>query len=44
VNEEERLSELTEEERAAMNALPADFIERILRGERPVTDPTTFAN
>lgn len=38
------LPELTAEERAAMNALPKDFIERILRGERPVTDPTTFAN
>ncbi len=38
------LPELTDEERAAMNALPPEFIERCLRGERPVTDPKTFAN
>ncbi len=38
------LPELTTEERAAMDSLPADFIERIIRGERPVTDPDTFAN
>jgi hypothetical protein len=38
------LPELTPEERAAMNAIPADFIDRLLRGEHPLTDPTTFAN
>lgn len=38
------LPELTEEERKAMESLGPEFIERILRGERPVTDPTTFAN
>lgn len=30
------LPELDAQEKAAMNALPADFIERILRGERPL--------
>jgi hypothetical protein len=40
----ESLPELTAEEKAAADALPADFVERILRGERPVTDPDIFAN
>lgn len=30
------LPELTPDERAAMDALPVDFIERVLRGERPL--------
>lgn len=30
------LPELSPEERAAMDALPPDFIKRILRGERPI--------
>lgn len=34
-----RLPELTDAERAAMNALPPDFIERIIRGERPLGKP-----
>lgn len=38
------LPELTDEERKAMESLGPDFIERIIRGERPVTDPDTFAN
>jgi hypothetical protein len=38
------LPELTPEEKEAMNKIPADFIDRIFRGERPITDPTTFAN
>jgi hypothetical protein len=38
------LPELTPAERAAMDSLPADFAGRVLRGERPVTDPDTFAN
>lgn len=42
--DEETLPELTEEERKAMESLGPDFIERVLRGERPITDPTTFAN
>lgn len=33
------LPELTAEERAAMDALPPDFVERILRGERPLGPP-----
>jgi hypothetical protein len=40
----DQLPELTAEERAAMDGLPKDFLLRIFRGERPVTDPTTFAN
>ncbi len=35
---------LNADEQAAVNSLPADFIPRLLRGERPLTDPTTFAN
>jgi len=30
------LPELTDEERKAMDDLPDDFIDRILRGERPI--------
>jgi hypothetical protein len=32
----DKLPELTEEERAAMNTLGDDFIARILAGERPI--------
>src|SRR5262245_13536465 len=34
--EPEKLPQLTEEEKAAMNALGPNFIDRILAGERPV--------
>src|SRR5262249_48256636 len=34
--EPEKLPQLTEEEKSAMNALGADFIDRILAGERPI--------
>lgn len=34
--EQEKLPELTEEEKAAMKALDTDFIDRILAGERPI--------
>lgn len=34
--EVDKLPELTEEERAAMNTLGDDFIDRILAGERPI--------
>ena len=30
------LPELTDEEKAALNALPSDFVQRILAGERPL--------
>lgn len=30
------LPELNEAERKAMNSIPPDFIDRILRGERPI--------
>lgn len=42
--EPDRLPQLTEEEKAAMNALGIDFIDRILAGERPIPpkdDPKT---
>lgn len=38
------LPELSEADKEACYSLPADFMERIFRGERPITDPTTFAN
>ena len=38
--EAELLPELTDEERAAMNSLPPDFIDRLLRGERVITRNT----
>jgi len=34
--ESDKLPQLTDEEKAAMNALGPDFIDRILAGERPV--------
>jgi hypothetical protein len=34
--EQDKLPQLTEEERAAMNTLGDDFIDRILAGERPI--------
>jgi hypothetical protein len=34
--EPEKLPQLTEEEKAAMNSLGTDFLDRILAGERPV--------
>jgi hypothetical protein len=36
ITEPDKLPQLTDEEKAAMNALEADFIDRILAGERPV--------
>ncbi len=36
ITEPDKLPQLTEEEKAAMNALGTDFIDRILAGERPV--------
>ncbi len=39
------LPELTDEEKATADRLCGpEFIDRVLRGERPITDPTTFAN
>ena len=38
------LPQLNAAEKAAMESLQPDFVDRIIRGERPVTDPTTFAN
>src|SRR6266481_2351743 len=35
--EPDKLPQLTEEEKAAMNELGTDFIDRILAGERPVS-------
>jgi len=32
----DKLPQLTEEEKAAMNALPPDFLDRIVAGERPI--------
>jgi hypothetical protein len=40
----DRLPELTDEDRAAMDALGPDFIDRLLAGERPLGDPGTRAN
>ncbi len=34
--ETDKLPQLTEEEKAAMNSLAPDFIDRILAGERPI--------
>ena len=34
--EPDKLPQLTDEEKAAMNALGTDFIDRILAGERPI--------
>jgi hypothetical protein len=36
ITEPDKLPQLSDEEKAAMNALGTDFIERILAGERPV--------
>lgn len=36
VIETDKLPQLTEEEKAAMNTLGADFLERILAGKRPI--------
>jgi hypothetical protein len=36
----DKLPQLTEEEKAAMNALAPDFIDRILAGERPIQRKT----
>lgn len=36
ITEPDKLPQLTDEEKAAMNALGTDFIDRILAGERPV--------
>src|SRR6266536_930690 len=36
ITELDKLPQLTDEEKAAMNALGTDFIDRILAGERPV--------
>ncbi len=43
--EKDDLPELTpEEHKAIKDRIQPDFIERIIRGERPLTDPDTFAN
>jgi hypothetical protein len=36
ITELDKLPQLTEEEKVAMNALGTDFVDRILAGERPV--------
>ncbi|HLJ97733.1 MAG TPA: hypothetical protein VKU02_31520 [Gemmataceae bacterium] len=36
ITEPDKLPQLTDEEKAAMNALGTDFIDRILAGERPI--------
>jgi hypothetical protein len=38
------LPELTDEDRAATDALGPDFIDRLLAGERPLGDPGRRAN
>lgn len=41
----DRLPELTDDEKDMLERTKSpEFIDRIMRGERPLTDPTTFAN
>jgi predicted ABC-class ATPase len=46
MSEAERMArvELTDEDRAATDALGPDFIDRLLAGERPLGDPGRRAN